>query len=493
MRTLVIRVLGKLRRDWRSWLWWLPALPYRSSHLRVHSTAARLAWLYQSARTGSLGAQVPDCPVVDVKIDESIPQLAWLCSVDGERYDVTVGRSVERSEAGVFEGVWDGPFEDWAPHEADVVMGSGVIFDGPATFVTAKHPHEQLFVVRVGTTAYVSNSLAFAMKSAGVSVESDFAELVARCLREKTDRATKVGVDAYRPLVARLGEFELYRIFFQNFRVAVDGRVQTIFRAPISPFATFREYKRYLVVAMQRLFENGRAQGRSTRFEPLTTVSSGYDSAAASALGKHLGLADAITLDVTVNGHNDSGAEVGAALGLRVTPFTHVAGVSVDSLQIELDQTMQSSMAEFLATAGLGDDMTYAPFGPVLEGRLLLTGVYGDAAWGTLRRLRSGLPIGIPFGKSLSEFRLRAGFAHVPVASIGCRFAPPIVRLNAEPGMEAYRLGGSYDRPIARRIAEEAGVPREIFGQRKAGTAPNPTNWDGLWLPAMKRIYERYP
>jgi hypothetical protein len=33
--------------------------------------------------------------------------------------------------------------------------------------------------------------------------------------------------------------------------------------------------------------------------------------------------------------------------------------------------------------------------------------------------------------------------------------------------MAPWRLGVLYDRPIPRRIAEEAGVPREYFGQKK--------------------------
>ena len=33
--------------------------------------------------------------------------------------------------------------------------------------------------------------------------------------------------------------------------------------------------------------------------------------------------------------------------------------------------------------------------------------------------------------------------------------------------MAPWRLGTSYDRPIPRRIAEAAGVPRQAFGQRK--------------------------
>jgi hypothetical protein len=36
--------------------------------------------------------------------------------------------------------------------------------------------------------------------------------------------------------------------------------------------------------------------------------------------------------------------------------------------------------------------------------------------------------------------------------------------------MDPWRLRNAYDRPIPRRIAEEAGVPREIFGQSKMGS-----------------------
>jgi hypothetical protein len=36
--------------------------------------------------------------------------------------------------------------------------------------------------------------------------------------------------------------------------------------------------------------------------------------------------------------------------------------------------------------------------------------------------------------------------------------------------MNPWRLGNKYDRPIARRIAEEAGLPRQMFGQSKMGS-----------------------
>jgi hypothetical protein len=36
--------------------------------------------------------------------------------------------------------------------------------------------------------------------------------------------------------------------------------------------------------------------------------------------------------------------------------------------------------------------------------------------------------------------------------------------------MRPWSIGGTYDRPIARRLGEEAGVPRDAFGQTKFAT-----------------------
>jgi hypothetical protein len=55
---------------------------------------------------------------------------------------------------------------------------------------------------------------------------------------------------------------------------------------------------------------------------------------------------------------------------------------------------------------------------------------------------------------------------------IGALHGPAIYRITHSDEMRPWKLGtGYYDRPIARRIAEEAGVPRENFGQSKFGTS----------------------
>lgn len=42
-----------------------------------------------------------------------------------------------------------------------------------------------------------------------------------------------------------------------------------------------------------------------------------------------------------------------------------------------------------------------------------------------------------------------------------------IARISLSDEMSPWRLGTTYDRPIPRRIVEEAGVEREAFGQHK--------------------------
>ncbi len=55
--------------------------------------------------------------------------------------------------------------------------------------------------------------------------------------------------------------------------------------------------------------------------------------------------------------------------------------------------------------------------------------------------------------------------------------------------MAPWKLNNSYDRPIARRIAEQNGVPREYFGQQKMASVVEfpPPN-----IPITDRLRQEY-
>ena len=70
-------------------------------------------------------------------------------------------------------------------------------------------------------------------------------------------------------------------------------------------------------------------------------------------------------------------------------------------------------------------------------------------------------------GSSFADFRLRECFLHVPIPFMGALRHRDLNRISNSDEMRPYSIGGWYDRPIPRRIAEEGGIRRESFGHDK--------------------------
>jgi hypothetical protein len=93
---------------------------------------------------------------------------------------------------------------------------------------------------------------------------------------------------------------------------------------------------------------------------------------------------------------------------------------------------------------------------------LLLTGTYGSI-WDTEKCFSNRVVLNSELRRSdlsthgMSEFRLVVGFIQVPFPYIGARRMQDILKITDSSEMNSWRLGNSYDRPIARRIAENAG------------------------------------
>src|SRR5690606_22701658 len=74
-------------------------------------------------------------------------------------------------------------------------------------------------------------------------------------------------------------------------------------------------------------------------------------------------------------------------------------------------------------------------------------------------------------GTALLEWRLITGCIHASIFFLGARHGPDVLRISTSPEMQPWSLGGWYDRPIPRRLLEEAGVPRQAFGiTKRAGS-----------------------
>src|SRR5690606_29255269 len=106
------------------------------------------------------------------------------------------------------------------------------------------------------------------------------------------------------------------------------------------------------------------------------------------------------------------------------------------------------------------------------EAGLVFTGYQGGVMWNAnvpaeyrstqmKRRDTSGL--------DLTELRLKSGFFNVAVPFLFAASIESVSRVSQLPELAPWRLGNDYDRPIPRRIVEEAGVPRQLFGFAKSG------------------------
>ena len=123
--------------------------------------------------------------------------------------------------------------------------------------------------------------------------------------------------------------------------------------------------------------------------------------------------------------------------------------------------------AEFLATGFTGEEVWMADMEQVLRGSLLVSGFFGAVWWMRRPQSRPGLFRTDQSGSSLGEWRLRVGFIHVPLPCFGGEHYRDLVRISRAPEMRPWVVGRGYDKPIPRRILEEAGVPRGMFGEVK--------------------------
>ena len=74
-------------------------------------------------------------------------------------------------------------------------------------------------------------------------------------------------------------------------------------------------------------------------------------------------------------------------------------------------------------------------------------------------------------GHGMGELRLALGFVQLPLPFIGARQKADIVRITESSEMDPWRWETRTIDPFHRRIAEEAGVPRNLFGQSKMASA----------------------
>ena len=331
---------------------------------------------------------------------------------------------------------------------------------------------EGAYLVRSPEEVFISNSLACVLRAANVQLDPKaaypplFNRSVQR-VRHTTIPTLTHPVEAY---------------FLDNLRLGADGQLDAVPKAREQPFTTFAEYRQRLSDALASVIANAPSA------EPTVTISSGYDGAAVAVLASELGCRKAVTVRQgkpvkDSDSLDDSGEPVARQLGLELTTADRLAYQSGDDL-VE---------ADFLATGFAGEEVAMSGLASALVGKMLVSGFIGDTMWWLNRPPRPPLWRGDQSGSSLGEWRLGVGFVHVPLPWFGAEQQPSVQAISRSPEMRPWVLGRRYDKPIPRRILEEAGVQRGTFGEvKRAASASIHSEGPPALAPATRRSVEEF-
>lgn len=404
------------------------------------------------------------------------PPLAWLarCSVSSSTIQLLHGRQVETAPHWFCEAVWAGDFASGDFDQTEVVFGSGGrIREGGVTFVSAASTLDRLHSIRVGDAWWISNSLPCLLAALEAEVDPTYPDYTYdfRTVRRGFGRTrSKLDTSA--------GPVRL--TYYRNLRF--DGRgLQAIDKpAPVRDFSSFARYRAFLDAMLGLMADNSTDPTRHHRYDLIGTMSSGYDSPAVAVLARPHGLRQTFSFRDNWKGVEDSGAQVARRLGLDLTV-----------IQRGLWKSKPLGPVPFLAADANGGDVDFAGAGALLAGRVLLSGHMGHQMWAhrhpgphdhrLARKDHAGL--------SLSEYRLWAGFIHVPVPALGARQVRDVLALGRSPELAPWNVGGRYNRPIARRIVEEAGIPRGMFATSKKGVSLQLSHPGVFWSAAFADSY----
>lgn len=394
----------------------------------------------------------------------SWPPLAWLAVCDPARPELLVlhGSRVETRPDWFCEAVWDGDFERGDFDRNDRVYGSGGrARAGAVRFVSSATTLDRLHRVRRGERSFVSNSFAALVTVAELELDPTWPGYV------KDFMSIKLGIrDAVQRIRATPEPVEL--VYYDDL-VLADGKLsRTAKHHEKADLGGYAAYRRFMDGALSRLLANARCAARACRYEPIVALSSGMDSGASAALAAPHGVREGFTFRCGRRGREDAGHGMARALGIELH-------------ELARDAWRDHAFAEvpFVLGDARGPDVFYRGAEPLLAGRLLLTGYGGGGLWGLKHRAPSDELTRIDTsGLSLTEYRLWTGAQHVAVPMIGYRQAPEIGALGRRPEMQPWSVGGSYDKPVARRILLEAGVPEADVARRNLATT---VLWAGEW------------
>ena len=385
------------------------------------------------------------------------PPLSWLArgSYASTTIEVFHGTRVEISDEWFCEATWAGDFELGGFDQTDIVAGSGArLRDGKVVFVASGSTADRLHSLKTDAGVCVSNSLPCLLAEVEATVDPCYEGYI-----EDFESIIK-GIEKYqRVLSTSTGSVDL--TYFDN--LLWDGRALSRQAKPGENhnFASFVHYRDFLLKCIQLISRDMAASQRKHPYTKIvSTCSNGYDSPAVTALVKQAGGNEvlALSFDKSRDGDDDSGKPIAERLGIPHVILPQDGWRRSNAL----------SEVPFIAASPGTRDLHFKEAEDYLSHSVLFSGFRGGAVWDKVpRELGPTLMRRDDSGLGLSEYRLWIGFLHCPITFLGARQCNDINAISNSCEMKPWDIGGDYNKPIARRILEEAGIPREIFGVRK--------------------------
>jgi hypothetical protein len=334
-------------------------------------------------------------------------------------------------------------------------------------FVASTALTDRLVFAEEGANLRVSNSLALLLAVTGASLDPTHEY-------RAESGFLAAGLDRYeRRFRVRHPRGITFGQFYHESLVLSPRGIEFRSRGQIHEFPTFAAYRSALRGAVHALMTNARNPKRRWMFTPYTSASAGYDSAGVSVLAREAGT------EFCYSKRRSNSSVLSGSISDDGTPIARLLGYETRELR---SGRMARHEVLFRAVSRVSPELAFDTLMEEIResGRLgvVFTGFYGDTMWGIAsdRDEAAQMRWPSPSGLSLGEVRLHAGAVHVAVPFLFGRSGASIARISRSEEMLPWRVGGDYDRPIPRRILEEAGVPREWFGRRKRAILDHDTD-----------------
>ncbi|SHJ57042.1 hypothetical protein SAMN02745165_02678 [Malonomonas rubra DSM 5091] len=409
---------------------------------------------------------------INYVLQKNWPKLAWVCVVNrsAQCADLFHGPLVEIAENWAVEAVWDGGFECGDFDKADLIFGSGVRRRGEQLiFVSSATGIDRLWYCEIDGHIYISNSLPGLLKVADLSLDENYPNYVSDLFTVESR-----GLNSYKESIPSSGT-DINIVYFKNI-VWNEGQLVLVDKPDLFPSVkSYKDYETYLLEAAERMGANARSAKRSHGIEMIAGLSSGYDSVAATVVAQAAGCTKTFSI---VNSSSlwrgsDSGEKIATYLNVQCQTYR------------QEPKAYRNEVTVWAGSGGSGGrNLSIFEYPQPLS--LFFSGGYGDTVW---ERKQQGLAEAVgDFEEMMCEFRLVTGLFMTLVPWWGIRHAAEIQKISLLEEMKPWTLNTDYDRPIARRLGERAGVPRELFGVRKKDTASNTP----FWWPSTSEAHESF-